>query len=637
MDKMLDFMINVDLRSTSFYSSSSSLQWFNGDTIPNAHLVKIENCNNSTFNIEIKGNKDIKRYWVYGTSGSRTVKQIINDYAKKSDVDAIGASIDNKAEKKDVEELSSQLDNITITMPPPSTVDINTKNLQNILDKAKEKNINLTVQFLGGCYELYTCIIYDNTTIKMTNNTELKNKTTRFTDPNTSESKNIEILFMNAKPLDSDDSNITGYNGRSNIIIDGGIINCRSAIAFCHGQNITIKNVTFKNCKADHYIQIGACKNVKIQNCKFIGGTEKSSSRQYVEFIQIDWMTSAGQPYWTSTANIFDSTVNDGIEIDGCEFRNGDDEYNFMCTGIGSHSSDGDNVNKNITIKNCRFTGYSYRALTLHKMENVIIDNNIFEDTKTTSAIAITSSNNVTITSTNKIKGGIRGISSTKSSNIKIDGVLIEKVIADSDFILIGECANVELNKVRFIDCNTSGYNILIRNCKDVSAYNCRDINTISSQGYFFRVYIKNDGINERITIKDTITDKKEISLKSANSIICSRQEVLWEGEISSGEIPLSDSINKFKNLKAYIRFYGNHIKDLNFVDTFACIREFNLDGNLSESLKVNFVEMLLTLNNETNTITITHNNQVEILNGVNTSVPSVGSIYRIIGERVYF
>ena len=123
----------------------------------------------------------------------------------------------------------------------------------------------------------------------------------------------------------------------------------------------------------------------------------------------------------------------------------------------------------------------------------------------------------------------------------------------------------------------------------------------------------------------------------SANSIICSRQEVLWEGEISSGEIPLSDSINKFKNLKAYIRFYGNNIKDLNFVGTFAYIKEFNLADNLSETLKVNFVEMLLTLNNETNTITITHNNQVEILNGVNTSVPSVGSIYKIIGERVYF
>ena len=58
------------------------------------------------------------------------------------------------------------------------------------------------------------------------------------------------------------------------------------------------------------------------------------------------------------------------------------------------------------------------------------------------------------------------------------DAVLIEKVNADSDFILIGECTNVDLNKVRFIDCNTSGYNVLIRNCTNVSAYKCQDINT---------------------------------------------------------------------------------------------------------------------------------------------------------------
>ena len=38
----------------------------------------------------------------------------LSEYAKKSDVDAIDALLDNKAEKKDVEKLSSQLDNYTI-------------------------------------------------------------------------------------------------------------------------------------------------------------------------------------------------------------------------------------------------------------------------------------------------------------------------------------------------------------------------------------------------------------------------------------------------------------------------------------------------------------------------------------------
>ena len=38
----------------------------------------------------------------------------LSEYAKKSDVDAIDASLDNKAEKKEVEKLSEQLDNYTI-------------------------------------------------------------------------------------------------------------------------------------------------------------------------------------------------------------------------------------------------------------------------------------------------------------------------------------------------------------------------------------------------------------------------------------------------------------------------------------------------------------------------------------------
>ena len=346
-------------------------------------------------------------------------------------------------------------------------------------------------------------------------------------------------------------------------------------------------------------------------------------------------MTSAAQPYWSSTANIYDHTMNEDIEIDGCEFRNGEGDYNFMYTSIGSHSSDGNLVNKDIIIKNCKFTGYLYRALTINRMENVIIDNNIFEDTNSTIAIDITYSNNVTITSTNNIKGGIRGIYAISSSNINIDGVLIEKVNSNNDFILIGECNNVELNKVRFVNCITTGYNILIRNCTNVSAYNCQDINTIAAEGYFFRAYVTNNGINEKITIKDTITDKKEIKISSAKSIICSRQEVLWEGSLTTDEISLNDTLDKFKNLKIYINFNGNIIKDLNFINNVAVVRDFNLADDPSQSLKINFMEIKLTL--ATNKIIINNNNQVDILNGVNTHVSSNATIFKITGERVCF
>ena len=37
-----------------------------------------------------------------------------------------------------INNFNSKLENITITMPPPSTIEDNTKNLQDILDKAKD-------------------------------------------------------------------------------------------------------------------------------------------------------------------------------------------------------------------------------------------------------------------------------------------------------------------------------------------------------------------------------------------------------------------------------------------------------------------------------------------------------------------
>ena len=552
-------------------------------------------------------------------------------------IDKLNTIIDKLNTK--IDDASSQMDNITIIMPLPSTVENNTNNLQQILDKAKDKKINLTVQFLAGYYELNSCFIYDNTTIKMTNKTILKNVETKFTNPVTQINKNIPILFMNAKPYDGDDSSITGYNGRSNIVIDGGILDTISALLLCHGQNIVIKNVTFKNCDSDHYIQIGGCKNVKIQNCKFIGTTERKPDRNYVEFIQIDWLTEKGQPYWVSDASIFDSTVNDGIEIDGCEFVTGNGDYDFMYTCVGSHSSDGDNKNKNIVIRNCKFTGYSYAGLTIDKMTNVIIDNNIFTDTKDTCAITISNSDNVSVNSNNRIKGGKRAIFCSTSSNVKIDGVLIEELNADSDFILIGESSNVELNRINFINCDTLGNNVLIRNCRDVNADSCRDVNTTATDGHFFRVYTKNDGVNERIRIKNTITsNKKEYRMSNTNAIISSIEEELWSGNVNTGEILLNDDISKFKNLKIRIEVYGKIVRNLDFVKNVATIREFNLRDASEESLRINFIEIQLTLDSDNNKIIINHINQIDINNGgVTEDVTNNASILKITGERVYY
>ena len=70
-------------------------------------------------------------------------------------------------------------------------------------------------------------------------------------------------------------------------------------------------------------------------------------------------------------------------------------------------------------------------------------------------------------------------------------------------------------------------------------------------------MYSKNDKISERIRIKNTITsNKKECKITGTNAIISSKQEELWSGNVTSGEILLNDDISKFKNLKIRLQQY---------------------------------------------------------------------------------
>ena len=156
------------------------------------------------------------------------------------------------------------LENICLLMPAATDVATNTANLQALLDKAKTGQYAITIKIPKGRFQLHPCTIYSNTTIEMTDETILEGVVKAIYNSETDTNKNVNVLFFNAKPFDGEDNQITGYNGRSNIKIRGGIIEPYCAMVFCHGRNITIENVYFRNAKADHYIQIGGCQNVEI-------------------------------------------------------------------------------------------------------------------------------------------------------------------------------------------------------------------------------------------------------------------------------------------------------------------------------------------------------------------------------------
>ena len=76
VEEIMDLMIELDLTTTQFYSTSNPLLWFDGTTLANSKYVKISNLNNGSFTIELKDSNISERYWLYGTSGSRTVKLV---------------------------------------------------------------------------------------------------------------------------------------------------------------------------------------------------------------------------------------------------------------------------------------------------------------------------------------------------------------------------------------------------------------------------------------------------------------------------------------------------------------------------------------------------------------------------------
>ena len=578
--------------------------------------------------------------WLKNEGVSDEVQAIMNSMLEDGTLEnLINIEKYDKLKNDLLEEFNNKINRVAFIMPEPSDAARNTQILQTYLNIAKENNVQVTVLFKNGDYKLNTCIIYSNTNIILSNKTNLIHIMNSYYNPDTGSNKDIPILFLNSKPFDANDSNITSYNGRSNIRFIGGNLDCQSGFLFNHGKNILIEKVKFKNIKSDHAIQIGGCKNVIIKDCEFEGMLNTSDNRQYVEMIQIDWLTSSAEPYWVSGSNIFDGTINDGIIIENCRFKKGNDNYGYLKTCIGSHSSDGVNKNKNITIKNCEFNDFEYGGVVIDKMINVTLYNNNFYTSSSQTPIQITNSKNVYIDQTNKINGGGRGIYCIDSNNIYIDGIEINNIVGTSDYVLFGECNNVNLNNIVIKNSIGGNYNVLIRNCSNFSSNNCKDIDTTTSFNYYFRVYNKNNLINENIFINNVISNKHDISIapNSVNKIICSDNETIWRGNISTGQIILDDDIDKFTNLKIYYDFYGNCCNDLIFDNNQCNIRNINLPDNLSTSTTIVVMDLKLRLI-DNKTISISVNNKVTIENGnVNVDNNSIINIYKIRGKRITF
>lgn len=418
-------------------------------------IIDIFNPQNSSLTVGDKF-EDIKTYQLGIATAKKNIQtlnenlnttiNVVNEVNTNLNgtIQVVGDISDNVAV---IESEIEKLKGSTFLMPEPSTVEVDSVILQELLNKAINSNEEIKIIFPKGIYELYPSYIFSNTRIEMCKGTVLIHKNKNILDPEQGVEVSQTSIFYNARPFNDEDKNIIGYNGNSNITIIGGEIRT-GCITMLHGQDIEFKSVTIRDTKYSHAFQIGGCKNVLFDRCKFIGHGPQAADRQYVELIQIDWVTHTGIPGWTSDSAIYDSTVNDGVIMRDCTFEASDTEgYGQLYTAIGTHSSDGTNRNKNITIDNCIIKDCTYAPITANRMIGVNAINNTFIDCNATSGTLVnvnrTESFNV---SGNKVKNcsassivEVSGDETIKSKNGLVanntSDSSIQEVIVDSTTI----------------------------------------------------------------------------------------------------------------------------------------------------------------------------------------------------------
>lgn len=352
--------------------------------------IVIESPENTSITLGDK-QKDIKQYHLDVKKRYEEAKKLADEAKKKAlqvenytinEIYRVDGNINNLIINTSDKfgQVNSELNIISYIMPQPSNVEENSNILQRYLNKAKENSYKIKIKFQRGVYELYPCYIFSNTEIEMCEDTVLQYNNKKIYDPEKDALVSQTSIFYNARTFNEEDSKITKYNGNSNISITGGTIK-NGCVTMVHGKNIQFNNVTFKDIDISHACQIAACKDVTFNKCKFTGHGEQAENRQYVELIQIDWMTYKGVPGWTSTSPIYDNTIEDNIVLNGCVFEGSDSiGYEKLYTAIGSHSSNGKIRNRNIIIKDCIIKDCIYAGVSARLMDSVNVTNCTFEN-----------------------------------------------------------------------------------------------------------------------------------------------------------------------------------------------------------------------------------------------------------------
>ena len=157
------------------------------------------------------------------------------------------------------------------------------------------------------------------------------------------------------------------------------LINSSGAFAIGNSNNVTIKNVTFKDSYQGHAIQIAGSKNVLVDNSRFLGQalpkTMKDGQIISKESIQIEPLTRKGFPYALND----DGKKSENVTIQNSYFGKSE-KSGELVTAIGTHYQTATTENpSNIKILNNHFDNMMYAGLRFTGFTDILIKGNRFD------------------------------------------------------------------------------------------------------------------------------------------------------------------------------------------------------------------------------------------------------------------
>ena len=212
----------------------------------------------------------------------------------------------------------------------------------------------LTVRIPEGVYSVnYALTISSNTVLDLTDNVVLVDA-----------SSNIFIS----------QSGVEGYNGTHDFTVLGGrltyIENDSSyngcLVRLAHAKNIKFENTVFSNNKNSHHIELAACKDISFNGCTF-ENMQADISQTSGEALQIDILEENEH---FKLMPEYDGTVNDGITVNNCIFRN-------LLRGVGTQSAYAGLYQKHIKITNCTFENIQATAISCMNYIDSTVSNNV--------------------------------------------------------------------------------------------------------------------------------------------------------------------------------------------------------------------------------------------------------------------